>query len=241
MTNNLQKQLKCKMLTRENIGEFSDQPSSCQSFSSQIMCRAILPMPTFALDSMSLENLYECSIICLIILCYSNVARTLDNLRSNKTTLTGANDSIIDCSATSPTQDTNYHITLRIRYKGRVHRYRTLTVCVHVYVCMIYVGMFVCTYVHMCVPVYVCMYVCTYVYMFAHMYVRVYVCMYVCMYVRMYVCMYVCMCVCTYVHIYVCMYVGMLCVHICVCNYVCHLDKIMSPKNSLFTAKISKQ
>ena len=48
-----------------------------------------------------------------------------------------------------------------------------------------YVGVYVCMYVCMCVFVYVCVYVC--------MYVFVYMCMYVCMYVCVCVCVYVCM------------------------------------------------
>ena len=71
------------------------------------------------------------------------------------------------------------------------------------YVCTLYVCMFVC------------MYVCT-------LYVCMFVCMYVCMYI---VCMYV---HCTYVYMYiVCMYVyNIHCMYVCmyiVCVYVCTL------------------
>ena len=47
---------------------------------------------------------------------------------------------------------------------------------VHLYVCAMYVGV----YVRMCV----CVYVCMYVFIYVCMYVRTYVCMYVYMYVR---------------------------------------------------------
>ena len=124
---------------------------------------------------------------------YSNVAMRLRTLRSNKAaTPTGANDSIIDCTTLSPTHDANYHITLRIRCKGRTHRYNTLTVslCVFVYVC-IHVRIYMC----MCsVCLYVCMYVCVYVYVFEH--ACVYMCVFVC----------VCLCVCLYICLHTYMY-----------------------------------
>ena len=121
---------------------------------------------------MSLPAFLKCTPVYLpqIILYCSNVAKTLHNLRSNKQqTPTGANDSIIDCTTPSPSQNSNYHITLRIRCKGRVHRYSTLTVCVCVRVCL-----FVCLFVCVCVFVFMCVWVC----------LCVSVCVCLCMYIH---------------------------------------------------------
>ena len=96
-------------------------------------------------------------------------------------------------------------------------------------------GVFICTYKHVCMCVcmyiqYVCMCVCMYI---QYVCVCVYglcVCMYECMYVCMCVCVCVCMCVCMYVCIcmYVCMYVCVyVCMYVCMyvfCLYVC-IDK----------------
>jgi len=77
------------------------------------------------------------------------------------------------------------------------------------YVCIMYVCMYVRMCMCVCMYVCVCVYVCMYVYVCTCMYqcacASNHVCVYVCMYVCMYVCTYVCMYVCVYVYMYVCM------------------------------------
>ena len=60
----------------------------------------------------------------------------------------------------------------------------------------IFIYLYVCSFVSICMFMYVCLYVCMYVCMYVCIYVCMYVCMYVCIYVCMYVCMYACMYVC---------------------------------------------
>ena len=82
----------------------------------------------------------------------------------------------------------------------------------------------------MFVRIYVCiMYICMYVRKCVGMYVRKNVCMYVCVCVCMYVCVfvyvfYVCMCVYVCMHVYTC--VCIICMYICmyVCTYTVPAD-----------------
>ena len=71
--------------------------------------------------------------------------------------------------------------------------------CVYVYMCVVYMGIWVCGYMCMCVYVYMCMCV--------RVYVRVCVCAHVpmraCVYVYMCICIYVCVCMCMLLATYV--------------------------------------
>ena len=64
----------------------------------------------------------------------------------------------------------------------------------------VYLGLFVCVFVGLCVYVSACEYTC------------IYLCVCVCVYVCKYVCVCVCVCVCVYVFI---------CKYVCVCVFVC--------------------
>lgn len=91
-----------------------------------------------------------------------------------------------------------------------------MNLCVRVYVCMCYVCISVCVYVHVCI----CASVCISVFMCVCVYVCTCVCMFVCVSVCACVCMCmcVCVCICVFTHICVCA-----CVYIRVCLYA-HLS-----------------
>ena len=77
----------------------------------------------------------------------------------------------------------------------------------NMYVCIMYVCMFMYVYVCLCMfmYVYVCLCMFMYVYVCLCMFMYVYVCL--CMFMFMFMFMYVCMYTYMYVYIYVCMYV----------------------------------
>ena len=94
-----------------------------------------------------------------------------------------------------------------------------LWVCVYVcvfvfmYVCVLCVCVYVCVFVFVCMCVFLCMFTCFCVFVYVCVFVRLCVCW--CVYVCLGVCMCVFLCLCVYVCINVC--VCFLCVCLCVC------------------------
>jgi nuclear pore complex protein Nup62 len=80
--------------------------------------------------------------------------------------------------------------------------------------------------------VYVCIYVslCMYLYMFMYVFIYVYACLCVFMYVFMPVCVYLCIYLCMFMYVCVCIYVFYVCIYAClymyICMYVCMRDVV---------------
>jgi hypothetical protein len=105
-----------------------------------------------------------------------------------------------------------------------VYMYMCAHVSVYMYICYMYIRIYVCIHVsvynvhmyiwYMYISIYVCVYVCVYVYIHVYMYICVYVYMRMCVYVthiHMCVCVYTCNCI--YVYVYMC--VCKVCVRMC--------------------------